>query len=129
MVVCVQICIIDDQPNITKPLALLLQYHGFGVTVYDNGLDALQGLDRCEHLPAVIVVDYMMPVMDGFEFRKRQKATPRIADIPTFLFTASAAHIANPGIGFDLQLQKPISAKDLVATIKTFFGSLPESVS
>jgi CheY-like chemotaxis protein len=85
------ILVVDDDPDIRDILALILQSRGFTVRSADNGLRALETLD--EWRPRLIILDLMMPEMDGRSFRERQLASPELSDIPVVIM--SAAHRLN----------------------------------
>lgn len=83
-----QILVVEDDKDIRKNLKRLLESEGYAVDVAENGQIALDVLKGAATLPAVIVLDLMMPVMDGFEFREHQQSTARIANIPVLIMTA-----------------------------------------
>ena len=68
-------------------MAQLLSLEGFQTAAVANGQEALDYL-RQENAPNLILLDLMMPVMDGWEFRRRQRADPGIADIPVVVLSA-----------------------------------------
>lgn len=81
------ILVVDDDVDIRETLADLLREEGYRVLSACNGLDAMQLLQKCEH-PSMIILDMMMPVMDGAEFREAQLDSPALADIPVVVFSA-----------------------------------------
>ena len=82
------VLLVEDDADIREGFRELLQSEGLQVTVAANGLEALARLDEGKPLPDVILLDLMMPVMDGFAFRARQRADPRIARIPVVVISA-----------------------------------------
>jgi CheY-like chemotaxis protein len=68
-------------------LAVLLESEGFSVHTASNGVEALDSMH--EQRPAIILLDLMMPVMSGDEFRRRQLAEPEYADVPVICMTAA----------------------------------------
>lgn len=84
------ILVVDDDDDIRAVLAELLDYEGHGVATAANGREALDYL-RAHPDTALVFLDLMMPVMDGFEFREQQKRDPAIADIPVVVMTARGA--------------------------------------
>ena len=62
---------------------------GYDVASVGNGREALDYLKQASPRPCVILLDLMMPVMDGWQFRKEQKLHPEIADIPLVVITAT----------------------------------------
>src|SRR5262245_61785069 len=66
----------------------ILQSEGYEVMTANNGLAALDALKKTSALPHLIVLDLLMPVMDGFEFLRLQSEDPRLASIPVVVMTA-----------------------------------------
>ena len=109
-----RVLIVDDNGGTRDSLILLLREEHFDVDGVENGREALrvlrEGYDAC-----LIVLDLMMPVMDGWAFRVEQRQDPRIADIPVIILTASL----NPAqeaarLGAVAGLQKPLGVLKLV---------------
>ncbi|WP_437487460.1 response regulator [Sorangium sp. So ce1014] len=106
------ICVIEDDQGVSEALAGVLSEEGYAVMTAANGAEALARL-RDVPAPALIVLDLMMPVMDGYAFRAEQLRTPAIADIPVVVLTAGAAPRAAELGPVDI-LKKPV---DLVALL------------
>jgi CheY-like chemotaxis protein len=83
-----QILIVDDDTGSRDALATLLRDEGFDVVAVDDGIAAMESL-RHARLPALIVLDLMMPGMDGWDFRHKQKQDPRLAAIPVIAVSAT----------------------------------------
>jgi len=81
------ILIIDDEPACRLPLSRLLQIEGYDVKQAGDGLEALQRLD--EQKTDLILLDLLMPRMDGVAFLERLRADARYAQLPVFLVTAN----------------------------------------
>lgn len=81
-----RILVIDDVPDNVAVLFDFLRDHGFKVLVSDSGEHALAELPRMA--PDLILLDVMMPVLDGFETCRRIKADPKFAEVPVFFMTA-----------------------------------------
>ena len=91
------ILLIDDDPEIRSALTDLLKIAGYGVLEAANGQEALDLLGRPgEPLPCLIVLDIMMPILDGWEFRRRQISDPRLASIPVLVVTADTTAQRRP---------------------------------
>lgn len=82
------VMVIDDDDDIRETLAGLLEDEGYEVAAFPSGVDGLQAL-KGGLAPRVILLDLMMPVMDGAEFRRAQLADPALASIPVILITAA----------------------------------------
>src|SRR5690349_12547224 len=99
-------------------LAMLLESAGFSVQTAENGADALNRLQQWS--PCVILLDLMMPVMTGDEFRRRQLADERYAKVPVICMTA--AHDGKERaarIHADMYFQKPVDFEDLLAAVRS----------
>jgi CheY-like chemotaxis protein len=112
------ILIVEDDPDALEALGDLLSSHGYAVASAHHGGEALELLGRSP-LPNVIVLDLLMPTMDGWEFRRRQKNDPRIAHIPVIVVSASSA--AKP-IDADSILRKPVDIDRLLETVARHCG-------
>src|SRR6185295_16292760 len=82
------ILVVDDDSDIRDSLREVLEDEGYSVACVGNGREALEFLHR-EPRPRVILLDLMMPIMDGWQFRREQKRDPAIADIPLIVITAT----------------------------------------
>jgi CheY-like chemotaxis protein len=80
------ILIVDDDPDVCGLLEACLRLEGFDVLTACDGSDALRQLR--ESSPALILLDLMMPVMDGVEFRRQQQDEPRLRDISVVCLSA-----------------------------------------
>ena len=111
-----KILLIDDDPLITKPIARSLQQHSYQVLVANNGR---KGLDMAlEQQPDLVVLDIMMPEMDGWEVCKELRAQ---SGVPILMLTAlddEIDRILGLELGADDFLTKPISARELLARIR-----------
>jgi len=123
-----RILAVDDEPHILKLISFSLRSHGFEVLEASDGLSAVS-VAQAEH-PDLILLDVMMPALDGYEACRRIKANPDTADIPIFMLTAKT-QTAEHKTGFDAgakdYITKPFTPKDLVATVETFFAEQTDS--
>lgn len=106
------IFIVEDDPGVCDALVTVLCDEGYEVMTARDGADALARL-REAPTPALIVLDLMMPGMDGYAFRAEQLRTPAISDVPVVVLTAGAAPRATELGSVDI-LKKPV---DLVALL------------
>jgi diguanylate cyclase (GGDEF)-like protein len=115
-----KILVVDDTPVNIDLLAKILEAEGYAVSFATNGEKAIQLtlLDR----PALILLDVMMPGMDGFETCSRIKANPLIADIPVIFVTAKtqgkdiAAAFESGGVDY---ITKPVRQEEITARVRT----------
>jgi CheY-like chemotaxis protein len=112
------ILLIEDDFMLRGSLATLLDAEGYRVESAANALDALQRLDRPPK-PSLILLDIMLPYMDGLEFRAVQRRMRNIADIPVIVITAVGIR---PEVASELELDtaffKPLEPSRLLAAIK-----------
>jgi CheY-like chemotaxis protein len=87
------VLVVDDDRDVREALVEVLTGRGFRVTTAADGREALQVLRTLRVPPFAVLLDLMMPVMDGYEFLKAQKSDPSIADVPVAV--VSAAHGVN----------------------------------
>lgn len=111
------ILVIDDTPDIREAIGELLEDAGFKTAMVGDGRAALEAL-QAPTLPDLILLDLMMPVMNGFEFRKNQLADPRLAEIPTVIMTAIHSFDEAP-LRLKHILIKPFDRAKLLATIES----------
>lgn len=107
------VLVVDDDPTIRECLAELLASEGFEVQEARNGREALQLQRLATAPPAIVVLDLMMPVMNGWQFLDEQKRRPTVASIPVIVVTASD----EPAAGADRVLHKPFDLDVLIAAI------------
>jgi CheY-like chemotaxis protein len=81
------VLIVDDDFDVRDSLVDVLSDAGYEVVTAGDGKEALEKI-RGGLRPALIILDLMMPVMDGFQFRSEQKADPQLASIPVIILTA-----------------------------------------
>jgi CheY-like chemotaxis protein len=110
------VLVVEDDLEIRESLVEILEETGFHVLGVRNGVEALAQLRSPAPLPGLILLDLMMPLMDGIAFRRQQLAEAAIADVPTVLISAhgdlgeSCAELK-----FTHHLQKPIDLDQLLA--------------
>ena len=81
------ILVIDDHPVAREPLATLLRYEGYDAICAGNGLEALESMKLSR--PDLILLDVMMPKMNGLDFLERVRADERVREIPVIALTGS----------------------------------------
>lgn len=114
------ILIIDDDAGSREGLAELLAAEGFSVATALDGADGLTYL-RQGHRPKVILLDLMMPSMDGWDFRAEQKRDHRLADIPVIAISA-----AGKLMDADHTLRKPINVETLLRLLRGLLETAPQ---
>jgi len=114
-----KILLVDDEVDILEFLKYNLELEKFEVLVSSNGKDAL---NKISQKPDLIVLDIMMPEMDGFELYQKIKSDKNYQDIPIIFLTAKSGEtdeIKGLNLGASDYIQKPISPKKLIARIKS----------
>jgi CheY-like chemotaxis protein len=121
---CQGILLIEDDADLMHIEAQLLRDEGYQVTAAANGQEALDILRApSERLPCLILLDLMMPVMDGWQFRAEQVRDPRLAMIPVVIVTAGG-RTAEKQARLDVaaSLKKPVTLMQLLDTVQEFCG-------
>jgi CheY-like chemotaxis protein len=120
------ILVVDDDFGIREVLSEVLDEAGYRTSTATDGDEALRYLHGAPDLPCVILLDLMMPVMTGWEFRLAQQGDPRLAPIPVVALSARHS-LAHPSyaITVDAFLHKPIDLDLLLDTIATYCPPAP----
>jgi CheY-like chemotaxis protein len=112
------ILLVEDDPDIRDTVSELLELEGYQMVTSPNGREALAQLQRMKR-PCLILLDVMMPIMDGYAFMKGMRADGQLADIPVVV--TSASH--KPPEGACAYVPKPIDVDELLAVVKTYCRS------
>jgi DNA-binding response OmpR family regulator len=114
-----KILIVDDDLDTLQLVGTTLERQGFAITAAKDGEQGLE-FARKEH-PDLILLDIMMPKMDGYEVTRRLRADPDTAEIPILMFTAKAQvddKVEGLEVGADDYLTKPTHPSELVARVR-----------
>jgi CheY-like chemotaxis protein len=112
------VLVVEDDVDIRQALVEILEEHGFPAIGAADGAEALDYLRKAPELPCLILLDLMMPVMDGATFREEQRKEPRIASIPVVVLSAYRdleRHVH--GLDAVSVLRKPPSVRELVTVL------------
>jgi CheY-like chemotaxis protein len=114
------ILVVDDDSDIRDMMELVLQMRGYDVVSARDGEDAIEQLQRGPR-PSLVLLDLMLPRIDGVEVVRTIKADPRLAPIPVVIISGDTAarEKARQG-GADACLLKPIELDELVHTVRGF---------
>ncbi|MEX1071255.1 MAG: response regulator [Anaerolineales bacterium] len=115
-----KILVVDDDLDTLKLVGTTLEKQGFLIIAAKDGLEALEKV--AQHMPDLILLDIMMPKMDGYEVTRRLRSDPATASIPVILFTAKAQvddKVAGLEVGADDYLTKPTHPAELVARVRS----------
>lgn len=112
------VLIVEDDADLREMMAQLLLLEGYRTETVANGREALQYLQKGDR-PDVILLDLMMPVMDGWEFRRRQLEDPALSRVPVVVLSA-----LDPSRAADLDgaafLKKPLDFDRLLELVRRF---------
>jgi CheY-like chemotaxis protein len=112
------ILIVEDDIDTREMLGRFLELEGYRVETAENGKLALErlgsGVDAC-----VILLDLMMPVMDGWQFRQEQTRNAELADIPVIVVSAAGRERIQK-IDADAYLSKPVDLEELLGCVTQF---------
>ncbi|HEY3886551.1 MAG TPA: response regulator [Vicinamibacterales bacterium] len=112
------VMIVEDDRDTREMLARFLALEGFSVRQAENGAQALDALNTGG--ACVILLDLMMPVMNGWQFRAAQSSDPRLSGIPVVVVTAAGAAEKLPGIAANAWIPKPVDFDRLLSVITPF---------
>jgi two-component system alkaline phosphatase synthesis response regulator PhoP len=115
------ILVVDDEDDTIELARMVLEFEGYRVFSASNGQDAIDFLKGKEEKTDLILLDVLMPKMDGLEVCKWVKKQDYLKSIPILLFTAKVGkkdRIAGEEAGADAYINKPFSADDLLSLIK-----------
>jgi CheY-like chemotaxis protein len=117
-----EVLIVEDDIDIRDALSQILEEEGYSVSTAANGQEALDLL-RSGPPPRLILLDLMMPVMNGWQFRAAQREDPALAAIPVVVISADT-HISEKAsqIGIAEYFRKPIEIAGLLNTMEKYCG-------
>ena len=115
----IRVLIAEDEPHIVESLSFVLRREGFDVSAVLDGESVIEHL-RSER-PGVVILDVMLPQLNGFEVLKRIKSDPSLAGIPVVILTAKGQaqdrRMAEE-IGVDGFMTKPFSNREIVEEVR-----------
>jgi two-component system, OmpR family, alkaline phosphatase synthesis response regulator PhoP len=122
-----KILAVDDEKHIVRLVQVNLERQGYQVVTAFDGKEALQKVE--EENPDLVVLDVMMPYMDGFEVLQSLRRNPETANIPVIMLTAKAQDadvFKGWQSGVDCYLTKPFNPMELITFVKRIFKALDE---
>ena len=123
------VLLVDDEPSIRETVAFILEMEGFQVATAQDGGEALARA-RALH-PPVVLLDAMMPVLDGFEVCRTIKASPELAGVRVVMLTALGQRgdrLRAGEAGADEFLTKPFDEDELIALLRRLIDEPAETV-
>ena len=113
------VLIVEDDVETAKALAEFLSLESFDSIIVENGQEAMAML-RTGRRPCLILLDVMMPGMDGWELRDAVLSDPSLSDIPIVLVTADTAAVGKAAMLSLPLIRKPVDAGQLLAEVRRF---------
>lgn len=113
------ITIVDDEEDILELLSVNLKKNGYNVITYTNGEDLFKQINK--KIPDLMILDIMLPDIDGYDICKKIKSDVRFNNIPIIMLSAKSEEtdkIIGLELGADDYVTKPFSPKELVARVK-----------
>ena len=123
-----KILVVDDERHIVRLIQVNLDKAGYNVVVAYDGVEALAQIKKED--PDMVVLDVMMPRMDGFEVLSKLQADPTTQDIPVIMLTAKAQDadvFKGWASGVSSYLTKPFNPRELLTFVERIFQSLEGS--
>lgn len=113
------VLLIDDDVDISEAIKAILIDEGYQISCVYNGKEALEFLDKANSNPSLILLDIMMPKMNGYEFRKEQLKDNKINKIPTVVFSAAGKFDDEESYQFTETIKKPLDLERLLKLVST----------
>ena len=123
-----EILIVDDEPSIVVPIQFLMEQQGYTVMVAENGEGALDIIYK--YKPDLILLDIMLPRIDGYEVCEIVRLDPRYRDIKIIFLTAKGREVEiakGLALGADAYITKPFSNIELVSKVKELLANTHET--
>jgi DNA-binding response OmpR family regulator len=124
----IEILIVDDEPSIVVPIQFLMEQQGYNVLVAENGESALDIIYK--YKPDLILLDIMLPRIDGYEVCEIVRLDPRYRDIKIIFLTAKGREVEiakGLALGADAYITKPFSNTELVSKVKELLANTHET--
>ncbi len=118
-----KVLIVDDEPNIVLSLEFLMEEAGYEVRSVADGQQALDAVR--EEVPDLILLDIMLPKLDGYEICREIRANPQAKDVRVIMLTAKGREVdQEKGLAFgaDEYITKPFSTREVVEKVRHILG-------
>jgi DNA-binding response OmpR family regulator len=123
MVMDEKILVIEDDPATLRLVDYSLRHEGYGVLTASNGLEGIRKVH--DEAPDLIILDIMLPGIDGFEICHRLRSEPDTAQLPILMFSAKAQEIDKDTglkVGADEYLSKPATPAEIVSRVESLLS-------
>jgi CheY-like chemotaxis protein len=109
--------VVEDDAGVREPMVEFLRSQGYRVSEAQNGIEALNALDRDQTVD-LILLDLAMPIMSGVQFLEEKAKRPELAHISTLVLSGNEySRKSLAALGVDIFLKKPIAPPDLVSIV------------
>ncbi len=119
-----RILVVEDDPDLRRILKLQLESHNYEVREAENGAEGFEAIQT--EVPDCVILDLMMPVMDGFGFLKRVRSIMDLREVPILILTASEDERSRTR-GFQYQanayMSKPYDLEELTAQVEQLMAA------
>lgn len=125
-----RVLLAEDEPNIVESLTFLMERAGFDISAESDGRLALE--IALSDPPDILILDVMLPELDGYEILRQLRADPRTEGLPILMLTAKGQREDRETAlecGADLFITKPFSNSEIVAAVKQLAAGRPEAVA
>lgn len=122
-----RVLVAEDEPNIVESLTFLLERAGFAVSVKTDGREALDSILAAT--PDVLILDVMLPGLDGYEVLRQLRADRRSEALPVLMLTAKGQREDREtamDCGADIFMTKPFANAEIIAAVEQLAGGRPE---
>lgn len=116
----IRITLIEDDEAIRETITAILAFAGYEVTAYANGQEALEGLNKADAAPEMILCDLMMPVMDGWQFLDAQERQREIHKVPVVVISADPSPLALEHEAVREVVNKPFDLDALLVLVRKY---------
>jgi len=110
------VLLVEDEEELRETMRDALELNGYAVVAAQDGQAALEELDRIDHL-CMVLLDLLMPRMNGWEFLSKMRERPEMADVPVIIHSSLPSHAPQ---GVTRVLQKPIELQRLLSVVREF---------
>jgi DNA-binding response OmpR family regulator len=116
------VMVIDDSLTVRKILEVSLKRAGLDVIAFSDGIEALQVLTTChlQYLPNIVILDVMMPKLNGYAFARLMRSKPYLCHIPILMLTSRDSMVSQLRgriAGANIYMTKPFKTQDVVETV------------
>lgn len=118
------VLIVDDEPSCSESLQLILLAQGYQVFVAGNGVDGLNSVETLA--PELVILDFMMPLMNGAEVGRRLRGNLATRHIPIIISSGTSEDTVRQDFpGYDVFLRKPNNVDELLSAVRRLLESPP----